>query len=116
MNKKITIFLILLIIILVLPINAKVEGKLFAHCNGNVYLKLNKTDKCAYVVGLIDMLYHLMNKDYPAYYNYLVSRTENMTPEQTMAIFDKYLEEHPEEWHFPCSYLFCEAINEFLIE
>jgi len=116
MNKKITIFLILLIIFLVLPINAKVERKLFAHYNGNIYLKFNKTEKLHYIGGLIDMFYYLTSKEHPAYYAYFVSETENMTAEQIRAIFDKYLEEHPEDRHFPCSYLFCEAITELLFE
>ncbi len=46
----------------------------------------------------------------------VVSETENMTAEQIRAIFDKYLEEYPEDRHFPCLYLFCEATTELLFE
>jgi len=37
-----------------------------------------------------------------------------MTIQQITALFDKYLEEHPEQWHFAAANIFDEAMTEII--
>ena len=51
-------------------------------------------------------------EEFPA----LKEATKIMTAGQIKAIFDKYLEEHPEDWHCTAASIFCLAILEIVGE
>lgn len=66
--------------------------------NGNNFIS-NTISKKAYVTGVIDGFYagQMINNDKAFYW--LKKCTEGMTNTQITAIVDKYLKNHPEEWH-----------------
>ncbi|GAF97638.1 unnamed protein product, partial [marine sediment metagenome] len=43
-----------------------------------------------------------------------VRKVKSISIDQIKAIFDKYLEEHPEAWHFSAAHSFAQAIWEAL--
>lgn len=107
MNKKIILFLVLLLLFSALPINAiKKTGEVKSYHDGNRYLGLTEIQKLSYVGGLMDMLFSITQQESPEYYADLVFQTEGMSQRQLMSIFNKFLEEHPEDWHFSAAYLF----------
>jgi hypothetical protein len=118
MNKKIIFFLILWLLILMLLINygylQEVEKKeIYTFITGNKYLlDIPDGQKGAYVMGLLDMYsyltYYFDSESYPDFRG----KIERMTGIQIAAIFDNYLEEHPEEWHFSGAMIFYSAIND----
>ncbi|GAH02274.1 unnamed protein product [marine sediment metagenome] len=63
-------------------------------------------------MGLLDMYsyltYYFDSESYPDFRG----KIERMTGIQIVAIFDNYLEEHPEEWHFSGALIFYSAIND----
>lgn len=60
------------------------------------------------------MLYGQTNLYYQKLYSDIKKGTKGMTAGQIKAIFDKYLEEHPESWHFPAASIFWIAIMEIV--
>ena len=120
MNKKIILFLILLLLLLfsMLLINysylQEVEKKgIYTFITGNKYLlDISDDQKGAYVMGLLDMYSYLTYYFNSESYSDFRGKVERMTGIQIAAIFDKYLEEHPEEWHFSGAWIFYRAIND----
>lgn len=111
------LFLILLLLFSALPINAiKGTGEVKSYHDGNRYLELTEIQKLSYVGGLMDMLLQLSQQESPEYYANLVLQTEGMPLKQLMSIFDKFLEEHPEDWHFSAAYLFGFVMWEIVYE
>ena len=51
----------------------------------------------------------------PELYSNLEETTKDMTAGQIKAIFDRYLEEHPEEWHNGAASIFHGAITEIIL-
>jgi hypothetical protein len=84
---------------------------------GNEYLKYNDNYKLAYVMGLSDM-FNVLTKVYgfSELYADIEKTTKDITSLQTKAIFDKYLEEHPESWHCTAASIFRLAILEIVGE
>ena len=123
MNKKIILFLILLLLFSILLIdysylqekkNERITVKSFV--NGNKHLERTEKDKFYYTEGLMDMfLFQTWLYD-PELYSRIEETTKNMSAGQINAIFDKYLEEHPEKWHLNAAYLFRTAMMEIVNE
>jgi len=120
MKKKIILFLVLVILFLALLTNysqgqEKEKGQIVGFVTGNKYLTYNDNSKLAYVMGLSDM-FHALTKVYgfSKLYSDIAKVTINMTAGQTKAIFDKYLEEHPEDWHYNAASTFRLAIMEIV--
>jgi len=118
MKKKTILFLVLVLLFLMLLTNG-LQGEekeqtviVSSFVNGNRYLELSKESRTFYVLGLIDMFYSRTFYSNPEKYSYITDFTKDMTFGQIMAIFDKYLEEHPEKWHFNGAALFSEVITE----
>jgi len=117
MKNKMMLFLVLLLLFSALPIHAiKQTGEVKAFNDGNRYLELTEIQKLSYVVGLMDMLFEISQKEWPEYYADLVLKIKDMKQRQLMSIFNKFLEEHPEDWHFSAAYLFDFAIREIVYE
>lgn len=124
MKKKTILFLVLLLLFSSLLINySYVQGEekeqvlTLRFASGNDYLEYDDNSKLAYVMGLSDMFNELTKVyDFSKLYSDLEKATENMTSVQTKAIFDKYLEEHPEGWHHTAASLFRLAIFEIVGE
>ena len=119
MKKKTILFLLLVLLFLVsqtiyLQGEEKEGITVLAFTSGNTYLGSTENDKSFYVRGLADMLFCEVYKYRSELYSYLEIKTEDMTVGQIKAIFDKYLEEHPEDWHLAAASLFNSAINELL--
>jgi hypothetical protein len=119
MKKKLILFLVLMLLFLVLLTNysqGEEKEQVACYIKGNDYLKLAEEYKIFYVMGLIDMLWNqtwfYSSKDYSD----LNKATIDMTGGQIQAIFDKYLEEHPERWHMTAASLFWTAISEIVNE
>jgi len=123
MNKKIILFLVLLLLLSVLLIDysylqekEKERITVITFISGNEYLELTERDKFYYTQGSIDML---LNQTW-LYDSELWSRIEetikDMPAGQIQAIFDEYLEEHPEKWHLGAASLFWTAMMEIVNE
>jgi len=91
-------------------------GELKAYYDGNRYLALSENQKLSYVAGLIDMLFSLSQSLVPEGYNDISLKTEGMSIGQLTSIFNNFLEEHPEDWHFSAAYLFSFALTEIFYE
>jgi hypothetical protein len=80
---------------------------------GNEYVKLDKFNKLSYVTGVIDGFSAAPLFGAPAnkvkWYDNCISE---MTNGQIVAIIDKYLKEHPEEWHWHMHVLIHNALRE----
>jgi len=115
MNKKIILILVLLLLFSILLIDysylqEKEKKELLVFSSVNKYLEHTDNGKMCYVKGLFDMYSYLVSCYFPELYYETIVKFNNMTPLQLKAIFDKYLEEHPEEWHFPVAEIFHKAI------
>jgi len=119
MKRKMILFLVLVLLFLVLLTNClqgeEKEQGAFRFNTGNDYLNMAEGNNIFYVEGLMDMLYNQTELYNPKLYSSIVKTTKVMTAGQIKAIFDKYLEEHPESWHYNAAYLFGEAIFEIII-
>ena len=123
MKNKMILFLVLLLLFAILLIDygylqeeEKKQGEVLAFLAGNKYLEDTETNKIVYTTGLIDMLYWQTYTYNPELYLNLRETTKNMTGGQIKAIFERYLEKHPEEWHWGAASLFSEAIMEIVYE
>ena len=121
MNKKIVLFLVLLLLSSMLLINySYLQEKenerttIKALINGNKYLERADDFKLYYIEGLMDMLLNQTWFYDPELYSRIVETAKDMTAGQTNAIFDRYLEEHPEKWHLSAASLFWTAIKELV--
>ena len=129
MKKIILILLVSLILLLLLVSYSELEqGEdlkgLAAFQSGNSYMKLEKMHKAYYLEGLLDGMASMHNHmrqlleeedsplrlgDFP-----VVDLFKDMPISQIVAIFDKYLGEHPELWHYAASEIFSKCILELL--
>ena len=120
MKKKIILILVLVLLFLVL-LTSFSQGqeeeqtvKIPSFIFGNNYLELSEPNKASYVAGLMDMTYYqTYYYDYELY-SAIFDTISDMTGIQIKAIFDKYLEEHPEEWHMVAASIFVSAIMEIV--
>jgi len=115
MKKKTVLFLVLMLLFLALLTNYSQgeEKELIAgYVNGNDYLKRSEEFKRAYVMGLIDMLFNETWFYNSEDYSELNEATNDIGTRQIQAIFDRFLEEHPETWHLSAASLFREAMRE----
>jgi len=101
--------------IIVITEQEKTDG-LKAYYDGNRYLELSENEKLSYVAGLIDMLFSLSQTLAPEGYNDITLKTEGMSLGQLTSIFNKFLEEHPEDWHFSAAHLFSFIMTEVFYE
>jgi len=119
MKKKTILFLVLMLLFLALLTNGlygeeKVE--ILCFITGNKYLDLDEAYKPFYVVGLVDMFLEQIYYSDPELYFIVTEDTRDMTVEQTKAIFDKYLEKHPEIWHYTAAGILEMAMMELVGE
>jgi len=121
MNKKIILFLILLLLFSILLINysylqeEEKEEEVLAFITGDEYLAMPENIfKMFYVYGLSDMYSYFIFRYHPEIYPDFIGKIKRMTVQQITAIFDKYLEEHPEEWHFSAANIFDNVMWETL--
>ena len=107
---------ILLIIVLLLMVVTSVSANkiLFAFVSGNEYIKYSVQSKIDYVEGLMDMTATLTQYYDPEEYLKILEVTEKMTCGQIVKIFNKYLEENPEELHYAAAVCFLNAIYEIV--
>jgi len=119
MKKKMILFLVLVLIFLVLVANG-LEGEekkqVAGYTSGDDYLKRSEEFKRAYVMGLIDMLFNETWVYDEEEYSDLNEVTDDMKPSQIQAIFDRFLEEHPETWHLSAASLFRAAMMEIVLD
>jgi len=121
MKKKTILFLVLLLLFLILLVDysylqeKEKEGQT-CFFSGNDYLDLTDNNKVFYVTGLIDMWFYVAHSDMPVVYSIFIKRMKNITMIQARAIFDKYLEEHPELWNFTAASIFFGAIEEIILD
>jgi hypothetical protein len=82
---------------------------------GNDYLNQSKAVQYGYITGVFDGLFGATIFATPENKN-AVDRvykyTRQMSLEQIKAIVDKYLKDHPEDWHKPMNYIALVAIGE----
>jgi len=119
MKKKTILFLILMLLFLALLTNysqGQEEEKTVSFLTGNSYLRLDEGHKLSYVGGLVDMLLISVEMYIPELLPYLEETIKDMSGQQIKAIFDKYLEEYPEEWHYSAASIFFAVIMEMVNE
>ena len=120
MKKKTVLFLVLMLLFLMLLTNGlqgeEKTGTTPGFIVGENYLKMTEENKIYYVMGLMDMFWtSTWNYDREIFPD-IEEATKRMTPEQISAILDKYLEEHPEEWHYNTANLLAHAIMDIVNE
>jgi len=121
MNKKIIFFLVLLLLFSILLIDysyvqeEEKEG-VSSFLSGNDYLDLADAYKIFYVIGLLDMWSYVAYSELPEIYPIFRRKFKDMSMQQVEAIFDRYLEEHPEEWHLSAASIFTGAIMEIILD
>jgi len=86
------------------------KREVFGFVTGNKYLDLSDDHKMSYIIGLLDMCSYLTSTLAPEYYLDFTGKIEDITGRQIRAVFDKYLEEHPEQWHFVAAGIFYRAM------
>ena len=119
MKKKTILFLVLMLLFLALLTSfsqGQEEERTVSFLTGNGYLRLAEENKIFYVGGLTDMLLASVSLYVPELYPYLEETIRNMSGQQIKAIFDKYLEEDPKEWHCSAGSLFFAAIMNIVNE
>lgn len=120
MKKKTILFLVLVLLFLILLTNGlqgqEKENGVLTWLTGNKYLNMPEEVKPFYVGGLMDMFLFQINQYDPELYFDIKMAVKNMEIKQTKAIFDKYLEEHPEEWHNNAASSFCVAMMKIVLD
>lgn len=118
MKKKTVLILVLALLFFSLLINysqgQEEENGILTFIDGNAYLEMSLEWKVFYVYGLMDMLLFRTFLCDPELYFDIEKAVKDMKIQQTKAIFDKYLEEHPEEWHNSAASNFWVAIMEIV--
>jgi hypothetical protein len=88
------------------------EDIVFSYVKGNSYLEESEDMKMVYVTGLIDMLYYILYRLQPEVYKEYLKVIGEFRNKQIMEIYDKYLENHPEELDYICADSFMSTIEE----
>ncbi len=81
---------------------------------GNDYLNQSKAVQYGYITGVFDGLFGATIFETPENKNAgdrIYRYTRQMSIEQIKAIVDKYLKDHPEDWHNPMNYIALVAIG-----
>jgi len=118
MKRKIILLLVLLLLFLALLPNysqGQEKNEIASFTPGNKYLNWTEIEKMCYLRGLIDMFFYEASYYDPKLYSSLKATAKDMSIGQIKAIFDKFLEEHPEKWHWSSAGLFWEAMMELMI-
>ena len=120
--KGIVIFLVLMIIFSFISVNILseeeqegIQGVLSA-TSGNDYLKFQEYEKNIYVRGLMDALYAIFEAYEPETYQKYGEKMKDMTGDQITKIFDKYLDENPENLHWGAAVCFLYALSEIVFK
>ena len=79
---------------------------------GNDYQNMSRDARMIYISGIYDGIQVAPLLGAPMENLHVFHRlTDRMTNEQVTAIVDKYMEDNPQEWHLPMSYLAFTAIT-----
>ncbi len=109
--RKVLIFMMALTIGFLLGTNAL--GVAFrCYCDGNQYMALTYEFQAGYVAGVSDAFSNLGESEQLKLgigYSKLI---RNMTIKQIHAIVEKWMKEHPEEWHKAMSGIILVAVGE----
>jgi len=118
MKRKVIILVLLIILFLsqVGYLNAQDQEGVFSFVSGNQYIEFSELGKKMYVAGMIDILYLTFWTLNPEKYQEYIKEMKNMPLLQITKIFDKYLEDHPEELHNAAGGSFLSALNEMIYE
>ena len=115
MKRKIIILVLVIMLLLSQGLYLNAQENVLCFVSGNNYLEiLTEHDRLMYVAGLIDMLWYILSNSWPEAFKLHEARMENMSMEQIMKIFDKYLEAHPEELNYSAADGFYSAMVEFV--
>ncbi len=130
MKKIIFILLVSLILLLLLVSYCELEQgeKVYTLYDGNSYMELGEVAKACYLGGLIDgmgyMKIFLLEMSEKHSFGFPLDivlamlsgerfAEKDMPISQIVKVFDKYLKECPEKWHYPVSYLFVGCIEKY---
>jgi hypothetical protein len=83
--------------------------------DGNKYLKLSSVERGCYVSGIIDGFFGaplIQDEASTPVFGWLQPCIGSMTILQVKSIIDKYMQTHPEQWHYPMNGLVFNAIFE----
>lgn len=118
MKKRISIYMLIIIIILsnISLINAKENERVTGWLNGNEYIELPAEMKYSYVNGLFDMFSFFISNDTPEIYSLIEDKMTGISNEQIQEIYDKYLHSHPDKLHYPAANIFFNAMYELFIK
>jgi len=118
MKKRVIILVLLIMLILVMVsyMNAQeLTGPLTA-TTGNDYMQFKEYEKYMYVRGMMDVCYALLHYYDSEFYQKYEEKLQYMTIIQINRIFDRYLEENPDEWHQSAAVCFLWALEEIIFE
>ena len=108
--KLLKIFLVITLLLLII-ISASTSPAFYS---GNTYIKFSENEKLTYVAGLIDMANLTIGYYVPEIFEKINELTKDMTLGQLVKIFDKYLEENPEDLNKAALACFIMAITEII--
>lgn len=110
--KSKAIILVLVIVMLlsqIICLNASTNDDSF-FSTGNDYIDMPDVIKIPYTMGMVDVLFPLLNSLKPTIYQEFKERAKSMTLEQFVKIYDKFLDENPELLHYRTGITFFYAI------
>ncbi len=84
--------------------------------NGNKYREFSEKEKTFYVIGIMDAILTMFFMIEPEKYQIIEDKVKSMTPLQIRILFDKYLEEKPEELRYCVASSFFYALDEIICE
>ncbi len=119
--KGIVIFLVLMILISFVPSdisNAEEQDQKYiaSFTKGYEYLEFQQYEKIAYIRGMMDSIFALLQAYVPEKYQKHKEAMEGMTLAQLAKILDKYLEENPEKLHYAVGSTFLNALSEIVFK
>ena len=111
MKKSLSVMILVIMFLLVIgsALNAS-NTPIKAFKVGKDYLQLSETRRMDYISGLCGMYFYMMSVTFPEKYQHMREKMKNISPEQIKEIFEKYLEDHPEQLHCGTASLFKQAI------
>lgn len=81
------------------------------YTTGNDYKKMDINTKATYITGALDMLFTLNEWESIVGHNKIEKCSVSMPLRQLIAVIDKYVDEHPEEWHYRMSAIAFRALE-----
>ncbi len=109
MKRKVILLVLLILLLLSQGLCLNVSAT-----SGNEYLEWPEEIRGIYVLGLMEMYFFMTFMKYSELVEDIIAKTDGMSGLQIRKIFEKYLAENPEYWHYAAADIFFWAMDELL--